>query len=500
LFGALLFFWAWGSPGTLGTLFGAVTLFLIWGGSWLPIGSALTWTGDRYGIPVLTMLIAAAFVFSFTNDNHEIRVLTGGADPASRSSVDDALQQWQQAHAKQRPASSEPGNDGVPFVVVATAGGGIRAAYWTATVLGELHDCIPEFEDHLFAVSGVSGGSVGATVYRNVVAGVSSPPACHDRNSGAPLSGARACTQEVLKGDFLGPAVAALLYPDILQRFIPGVWLPDRAKALEESWEAAYEQVMSDNRLSTSLVRLDALDGRPWPALFLNATWSETGRRIIASNLKMSARQFPLVVDQLDMLQRDLSMSTAAHNSARFTGVSPPGMWKKPSGEIAGHLVDGGYFENYGAEAAISVLKAAMSKMDTAIKPVVILISSDPGLPKTLTDVRATKPIKFGHEVFGILSALLNTRNARGVEAATRLQAAAPLADADADTEHGLAYFRMCEDDYQATPPLGWTLSETARKSINGYLPANSEAAACGNAVALKKVLTAFGRKQCGPG
>ncbi|MFT5174193.1 MAG: flagellar motor component MotA, partial [Gammaproteobacteria bacterium] len=32
LFGTVLFFWALGSPGTLGTLFAAVTLFLIWGG------------------------------------------------------------------------------------------------------------------------------------------------------------------------------------------------------------------------------------------------------------------------------------------------------------------------------------------------------------------------------------------------------------------------------------------------------------------------------------
>jgi hypothetical protein len=119
-------------------------------------------------------------------------------------------------------------------VVVATAGGGIRAAYWTATVLGELHDCIPELDDHLFAVSGVSGGSVGATVYRNVIAGVSDPPTCENPDTHAPLSGARTCTQEVLEGDFLGPAVTALLYPDTLQRFIPGVWLPDRAEALED--------------------------------------------------------------------------------------------------------------------------------------------------------------------------------------------------------------------------------------------------------------------------
>jgi hypothetical protein len=197
------------------------------------------------------------------------------------------------------------------------------------------------------------------------------------------------------------------------------------------------------------------------------------------------------VVDQLDKLNRDLRLSTAAHNSARFTGVSPPGMWKNSAGEIAGHLVDGGYFENYGAEAAITVLQLAMAKMATAIKPMAILISSDPGLPEKLTDARAAKPIEFGHEVRGILSALLNTRNARGVEAATRLRAAVPSADRD------LAYFRMCKGDQQTAPPLGWTLSATARKTINGYLPVGGKDAACNNEDALKKVLAAFGQTQC---
>ncbi len=41
------------------------------------------------------------------------------------------------------------------MIVVATEGGGIRAAYWTATVLSELHDRVPGFAEHCFAIGWV---------------------------------------------------------------------------------------------------------------------------------------------------------------------------------------------------------------------------------------------------------------------------------------------------------------------------------------------------------
>ena len=66
--------------------------------------------------------------------------------------------------------------------------GGLRAAYWTATVLGELHDRIDHFDQHLFAVSGVSGGSVGASVYRALI-GTSGSIECRASDRDARRSG-----------------------------------------------------------------------------------------------------------------------------------------------------------------------------------------------------------------------------------------------------------------------------------------------------------------------
>jgi hypothetical protein len=94
--------------------------------------------------------------------------------------------------------------------------------------------------------------------------------------------------------------------------------------------------------------------------------------------------------------------STVAHNSARFTYVSPAGKLqrKKDSGIFSegisrGYIIDGGYFENYGALTALEVARRARSEIENAkgkdvVKLVVVQISSDPTLTKDRTRVRTT--------------------------------------------------------------------------------------------------------------
>ena len=48
----------------------------------------------------------------------------------------------------------------------------------------------------------------------------------------------------MLGRDFLGATLAAGLYPDLVQRFLPGAFLPDRARALELAWESAWTGAM----------------------------------------------------------------------------------------------------------------------------------------------------------------------------------------------------------------------------------------------------------------
>ena len=133
----------------------------------------------------------------------------------------------------------------------------------------------------------------------------------------------------------------------------------------------------------------------PWrPALLLNATHQETGRRIITSHLKIEPDVFVDSYDALQTLGSDVRLSTAAHNSARFTYISPAGdliSAQAASGNLHGFVIDGGYFENYGAQTATELAHEAIEAIKSidgaTIRPVILQISSDPTV-KTETLVR----------------------------------------------------------------------------------------------------------------
>jgi hypothetical protein len=77
----------------------------------------------------------------------------------------------------------------------------------------------------------------------------------------------------------------------------------------------------------------------------------------------------------------DVLLSTAAHNSARFPIISPPGSIRsqRPSQNrrIVDRIVDGGYFENYGALGA-KELALAVHAVEPSLRPLVVVISNDP--------------------------------------------------------------------------------------------------------------------------
>lgn len=471
LLGTVLFFWAWIDPVQVARNTDVIVLVLVWAGTWLPLGSFVTYFGNRTGVPLLALLVGCAVVFSAWNDNHEIRHVAAETDanrevrqPASRPAVAAAVNDWLAAQSDTGPA---------PMVVVATAGGGVRAAYWTATVLGTLHEQAEsrgiDLGNRLFAVSGVSGGSVGAAVYRATLdarQGAQTELAC-----GTVLP----CVQSVLSRDLLGPAAAALLYPDFAQRFWPWpVASADRGRALELGFETAFQEVTGSSRLADSLIGINQTTGRSWPALLLNATWVGNGRRLIASNLQLEADNEATGLDQLDAIGRDLRLSTAAHNSARFPGVSPAGMWRDADGSISGRLVDGGYFENFGADTARELLERIKATVGAdfpnRVRPIVIAISSDPTLGDNPAELVQPEPVNWAYEVRSVLRGMFRTRNAQGAEAFSALQ---QWTDA-----HGgrFVHLRMCEaSGRQLDPPLGWVLSRSAQQRINAYLAADGE-------------------------
>lgn len=486
LLGVVLFIWGLSNPLGMGQWFNTLLLLMLWGATLLPFVSIVTYWGNCSGIPVVTIGTVLVVVFSLFNDNHPVRLLDDAQRTqavSSRPTLDAALNAWQQANCTDKSC-----ND---FVLVATAGGGIRAAYWTGTVLAQAHDkacgypepkpdqdsdvppCKHPLDTRLFAISGVSGGSVGAVVYRTLASTASGP-----------LTGN---VQRILGTDYLGPVSAGLLYPDITQRLLPTPVFSDRAKVFEQGLEAGFADIAQQGEgLSGSFVGNALFKGQPWPALYLNSTWSDAGRRIVAATLQ-THKQF-LYQDLLDTLDHDIRLSTAAHNSARFPLVSPAGYWIPANGkQPKQRLQDGGLFENYGAETALELLSYArdyFTKTDKSFNPLVVLISSDPTLPKDLNAFPYKAPLKLLASELSTFHTYATVRTGRGAEAASRLQAWA-------EDQGQFVHFRMCkETEADLDPPLGWALSLQAQKDIRNYLaPDSSASCAPDNRAALNTLL-----------
>jgi heme exporter protein D len=380
---------------------------------------ARNWLGERAKPYVVAGTVALGFLNAWLHPFHRVRLCDDEGCPAPKSAaeyphrpddrpnVETAAKAWY-AQAKTAFALAHHGrvdeSDRVPMVIVATAGGGIRAAYWTATVLEKIKaDLGPNgFPPYLFAISGVSGGSLGATAFDAALAN-SDEAACREKCKSS---------TEFLSEDFLAPTLASGIFKDAPASFLPDLGQDDRGAALEQGFEHASQGLLERPFLSLFPYGGQAASWRP--ILLLNATHEESGKRIITSHILIERNVFVDALDALHVLESDVRASTAAHNSARFSYISPAGnlgrrkdpdseswmltdltSWKKSVADWNGSVIDGGYFENYGALTALELARAAEATLNAEnphVKLVILMISSDPDLAKAHTVVRIHEP------------------------------------------------------------------------------------------------------------
>jgi hypothetical protein len=480
----------WMRPVQVAPWFGPVALLLLTASLWVPLGSLSVYAGKRLQLPVTTFVLVVAVVFSATMDNHTVRTIgAAGANQPPRAEppeLVEAFTSWMRPLAGPPPAApAAPGaGPAKPRIFfVAAEGGGVRAAYWTAKILSGLTDENRTFPDRLFAVSSVSGGSLGAVVFDALLA---ERQAGHLRQSAQLQDQAKG----VLGEDFLSPVLAALLFPDAFVHFIPfsaPLTSADRARALEGAWEASWQAHVGSDRLSRGFAALFR-EGTRLPHLLLNSTCVETGQRWAVSDLRL-AHEVGDVNDAGDLFADDLPLSTAAHLSARFPYVSPGGRVPGPA-PACSHLVDGGYFENSGTATLLDLLEALPDTTPggpAGYVPVVISINNDPerDCPASSSGLLSELTIP--------VDTLLDTRGARGRAAELGLmkyttgetevqQRLAGCDDSHGDDAHGYYIEFALPRDCTAAPqrhdpstrrartvpvPLGWMLSSAAQGEMD---------------------------------
>ena len=117
----------------------------------------------------------------------------------------------------------------------------------------------------------------------------------------------------------------------------------------------------------------------------------------------------------------DVRLSTAAHNSARFPVISPPGAVRNSKHNVVDRVVDGGYIENYGALTAME-LAVAIHALRPEIVPFVLVISNDPDENPDLNRIDVPDTV-FLTDVSIPIEAIASTRTGRGRLAVLQLNA-----------------------------------------------------------------------------
>ena len=507
------------SPVTLPRWFGSATIVLVALLGWTIFGSfALVLLPKSLGLPSLAVLLPLVLVIgsSAFNDNHAPREAKRTVSEA------DAVRELRRPAGEYfaRWLASRHVAEGVryPVFVVAAEGGGLRAAYWTGAVLGQLQDAwsgSDRFSDHVFAISGVSGGGLGAAVYAGLVAEADRGADLRKARDGCDRTGYAGLARCILNDDFLSPTIAALLFSNMCQQFVPyPIHWADRARALEEAWEVSWKAVTRSEAFAAQFEELwrtpDALAfaaNLRVPSLFINGTVVEDGRRIIFSNLAIdgafvdayegvtpiaaiaSPDKAPVVASAT---LPPLPLSTAVHMGARFTYVSPAARLERRDAAcdhcLWGRVVDGGYHENSGAETALDILQILHETIETPregpplpAELYLILITNDPNErpvvllhSATLADAAPVKPAgaPLLAELLSPIETLLSVRESRSPYARTiaarlmrRLYPVTPMFPPA--PPH---VFEFYLDRKTSDPALGWVLSGQADASMDRAL------------------------------
>ncbi|MBP6013702.1 MAG: hypothetical protein KBA31_15860 [Alphaproteobacteria bacterium] len=317
---------------------------------------------------------------------------TRGVKTVCRPDLKAALQEWVDARRRADPGRSER----LPVVIVAASGGASRAAAWLVSSMRMLDfKTNGDFGRHLFAISGVSGGALGATTYARLVRAQGREDGTVDWEAPA----ARAALARFATKDLLSGTIATYFLNDMFGSMVGPLWtwggIPDRNTALEHTFDAMWAKnkgfalprhvpegflglrfsPQSESRAPVELL----------PHLLLNGTDVVSGKRMITSTIRSPAdRQlFADSGDFLALVGHDIRLATAVTNSARFPFISPAGRFvsTRAMGGGAFQIIDGGYFENYGARTvwelarAIEDLNAADPSLN--VVPIVVVISND---------------------------------------------------------------------------------------------------------------------------
>ncbi len=362
---------------------------------------------DRYRVPVSIAVVASMAAALFLVGSRHFFVLTRArcADSANRRAAEDcsapvpvseAVEPWLQSEQ-----ARSPGRKPV-MMVVATSGGGIHAAAWTARVLTGLEEELGvSFIRSIRLLSSASGGSVGVLYF------VSS----YEPELGAPApeqlryinQAARTSCDEAVAWGLLRASLMPWSFP-----LIGGE--RDRGMALEQLWNQAMPWRGRAHSISAALSEWRTGVREGWrAATVFNATVIETNQAMLFSTVEIPPASTSIIFGEGKdgFPGADIDVLTAVRLSASFAWVSPLARARfegKDKRAHVGHfhVGDAGYYDAYGMESALDWASAVFRNFRDRLGGIVIIqIRDEP------YDTPADRGLHFA-QVFGPIVASLD--------------------------------------------------------------------------------------------
>ncbi|HEX5082384.1 MAG TPA: patatin-like phospholipase family protein, partial [Blastocatellia bacterium] len=351
---------------------------------------------DRYRIPVLISILIVtgtiSIFFPQTDSYYFIYPKVAGAEI--------------------KPQNLLAPRKGAKVILIAANGGGIQAAAWSARVLTGIeegcrsgNDCGGRsFARSVRVVSAVSGGSVGAMYFVNAY-----------KEGELPDNAGLEQIVKLAERSSLDGVTWGLVYSDFLRTIAPFLSKnrffrrTDRARALEWEWQRDV-----DLKATLGDWKRDAVEGKR-PGVIFNTTIVDNGCPLLFSSIEHD--QNVSVAQVFDKLYDgyDAPVTSAVRLSATFPYITPAARAHRSDktdwANSEYHIVDGGYYDNYGVTALVECLDNELDKPAVDVSELMVIrIHSMPVVNSP--DRRLEKKRGFFYQVGAPLSALNTVRGA----------------------------------------------------------------------------------------
>jgi hypothetical protein len=429
---------------------------------------------------------------------------TRGKLPAAQRLGESRVSDFDRFYQQWLAARGETAQHHGPLLLVAVAGGGVRAAAHATLALSAADDAFKgKFGDRTLAISGVSGGALGAATW--IGQRLERLPPAADGGHPAPTA---LRLSRFYQRDFVSPTLNRLLVHDLPLGMLPWIQASDRDEVLARTWASSWDDLRREAKADTVTATIfrrsvASLGSDPrLPVTIFNATSAADGRPAVYSSI---AATYPGAW----MLDPSASVMDAVADSARFAVVTPVGHacarreTVKPLHSASTPVTcnvgfdpiavaDGGYIDNSGL-ASLETILDELKRHDASMENVyVVIIRSNPEIGLHLTEGQRFDMGRTIPELFAPLSVLDTARGARSDLLAESLErrlgkgqvmtwdltlaqaASAGTADQDDQptTEPSIvSWFKKHQRDAEAMrrlqlAPLGWTLDRNTFSAL----------------------------------